>query len=216
MNYKWLQKNNNDKLIIFFNGWGMDENSVSHLNCGDYDVLVLFDYNNLNLDTDIPKYKEKYIIAWSMGVMISGINETEKIRENSVSYTAICGTPFPINDNYGIPERIYDLTVKGFSELSSKKFISRMFNGEKIPGVITKRTLESQKSELIELKKYTPSEKVKFDKVIVGENDKIIPTKNQTNYWTDKDVNIIFTPTGHYPFLMYNDWAELVEICRKV
>ena len=36
MKYKWLNKGvnkgvNNGKLILFFNGWGMDENVVKHL-----------------------------------------------------------------------------------------------------------------------------------------------------------------------------------------
>ena len=29
MKYKWLNKDNNPKLIIFFNGWGMDEDVVN-------------------------------------------------------------------------------------------------------------------------------------------------------------------------------------------
>ena len=36
MEYKWLSQKNNNKLIIFFNGWGMDEFPVKHLASDDY------------------------------------------------------------------------------------------------------------------------------------------------------------------------------------
>ena len=74
MKYKWLNKNSNQKLIIFFNGWGMDENVVKHLNCEDYDVLMFYNYNTLETDFDFKLlniYPEKNLIAWSMGVMVA-------------------------------------------------------------------------------------------------------------------------------------------------
>ncbi len=40
MKYKWLNKQNNKKLIIFFNGLGMDENAVNHLDTEDYDIVM--------------------------------------------------------------------------------------------------------------------------------------------------------------------------------
>ena len=74
MKYKWLNKNNNQKLIIFFNGWGMDENVVKHLSPEDFDVLMFYDYNTLEIDFDwdlLNIYHEKNLIAWSMGVMVA-------------------------------------------------------------------------------------------------------------------------------------------------
>ena len=52
MKYKWLNRENNDKLIVFFNGWGMDECVVKHLYPDDYDVLMFFDYTTLETDFD--------------------------------------------------------------------------------------------------------------------------------------------------------------------
>ena len=50
MKYKWLNRGENNKIILFFNGWGMDENVVKHLDCEDYDVLMFYDYNTLETD----------------------------------------------------------------------------------------------------------------------------------------------------------------------
>ena len=38
MQYKWLNKKENKNLIVFFNGWGMSEKAVSHLDFDGYDV----------------------------------------------------------------------------------------------------------------------------------------------------------------------------------
>jgi len=50
MQYFWLNKKENKKLIVFFNGWGMNETPVQHLAYNDFDVLILYDYRNLNFD----------------------------------------------------------------------------------------------------------------------------------------------------------------------
>ena len=73
MRYKWLNKEGNNKLILFFNGWGMDENVVKHLDVEDYDILMFYDYNTLDTDFSwelLNIYHEKNLIAWSMGVMV--------------------------------------------------------------------------------------------------------------------------------------------------
>ena len=76
MRYKWLNHKDNHKLIVFFNGWGMDECVVKHLECEDYNVLMFYDYNTLDVDFDfsiLNIYPEKNLIAWSMGVMVASL-----------------------------------------------------------------------------------------------------------------------------------------------
>ena len=107
MKYKWLNINQNNKVIVFFNGWGMDESVVYHLDFSDYDVLMFYDYNNLDTNFDfnsLDKYKNKSLIAWSMGVMVATL--FHKIEYNAT--TAINGTLKPIDNDFGIPQRIGD------------------------------------------------------------------------------------------------------------
>lgn len=207
MKYKWLNKDNNEKLIVFFNGWGMDENAVKHLDCEDYDVVIIYDYNDLELNLDLSDYKEKHVIGWSMGVMIMCLEGNKYIIKNSDSIIAIAGTPYPIDDNYGIPKKIYELTVKGFNSNSARRFIERM--GAEFGKGLTQRSFESQKKELVNLMNYKSDIIYNFTKVIIPENDLIIPTKNQKNYWNGNN-NIFTLSGGHYPFLLYNKWSELV------
>ena len=100
MEYKWLNKQDNDKLIIFFNGWGMDGNAVKHLKPEDYDIVMFYDYNNLETDFELDKeYSETNLIAWSMGVMVAGIKEANKFSYNN-KLVAINGTPKTIDEKY--------------------------------------------------------------------------------------------------------------------
>lgn len=202
MKYKWLQNIKSNKLIIFFNGWGMDDFIVSHLDCEDYDVIVFYDYNSLDGDIDLNNYQETHVIAWSMGVMIATLFEFNNLK----SSTAICGTPKPIDNEYGIPERIYNLTIKGFNEASAKKFMERMFISNPDIDKFSNRTLESQKSELIKLLEYKSNFDYKYSRVIVADDDKIIPTTNQLNYWKNPEI----IHSGHCPFVLYKKWAELL------
>jgi len=200
-----LLANSNKKLIIFFNGWGMDETIVSHLDREDYDVLVLYDYRTLDFDLskyNLEQYSEKYIVAWSMGVMVSTMFDFGKINHS----TAINGTLKPIDDNFGIPTKIYKLTVRGFNEKSSQKFMERMFKEKPPIDKFSSRDLESKKEELIALMNYQAKDSKTFDRVIVSDSDNIIPTNNQLNYWQNPEI----IESGHCPFFKYNSWKDLL------
>lgn len=201
MKYKFY-KENNDKLIIFFNGWGMDEKIVSHLDRTGFDLLIFYDYNDFDIDMpDIEHYSEKYLAAWSMGVMVSTLFDFNGIKK----YIAINGTPKAIDDKYGIPERIYKLTVRGFNETSCQKFMERMFATTPTITTFSNRSFESQKEELENLMGIE-GRIVSFDKQIVSDNDNIIPTKNQLNYWKNPEI----IKSGHCPFFDYKSWLEIL------
>ena len=202
MKYKWLNKDSNKNLIVFFNGWGMDEAVVKHLEAEDYDVLMFYDYNSLDTNFDfniLDNYDKKNLIAWSMGVMTASL-----FSINYNSKTAINGTLEPIDIEYGINPKIYDLTLNGFNKSSCEKFIQNMFN-TKIELAIS-REFEEQKSELSALKKYTANKNFKYNKVFISNNDKIIPTINQVAFWkTEPNLD-----EGHCPFFSFERWSELL------
>ena len=201
MKYKWLSKNKYDKLIIFFNGWGMDELIVSHLETDNFDVVVLYDYNNLNLDIDFDQYKEKHVVAWSMGVMIATLFDFGETK------TALCGTPYTVDDNYGIPEKIYNLTLKTFSEKTVQKFMERMFLEKPETNKFSNRDLESMKTELEKMAEYKPNNDYKYTRALVADSDVIIPVKNQKSFW-GKDFETIHS--GHCPFENFKSWSEII------
>ena len=162
MQLTWVIKNNSDKLIIFFNGWSLDENIVKHLSTTEFDVLMFNDYSDLEIAEEtikmINSYAEVNVIAWSFGVWACG-NVIDKIfkaaqskplspndgglvnppYENDSSLAlieprlknviAINGTVVPIDNNLGIPEKIFNLTLQHLSEENYVRFLKNMFSG---------------------------------------------------------------------------------------
>ena len=207
MRYKWLNNKKNSKLIIFFNGWGMDECVVKHLDPENYDILMFYDYNSLHTDFNfelLNDYKERNLIAWSMGVMVGGKFLIDQSLCPYLQAVAINGTLKPIDTNFGIHPKIYDLTIKGFNEKGREKFINSMFE-EKVE-LQCQRDINEQHSELIALKNYTADERFKYNKVLISENDKIIPTKSQIKFW-GIEANL---KGGHCPFFNFTKWSELL------
>ena len=171
----------------------------------------LYDYRDINFDLsqfDFSKYKEKYLVCWSMGVYVSNLFKNQ--FQNFNKKIAINGTIKIIDNNFGILEKIYKLTIKLFNEASCDKFIKNMFNNEKInPKIIITKTLEELKEELIAIQKLEIKEELNFDLVIISSNDKIIPTNNKINFWQNKtQIKNIVSP--HYPFDKYKKWSELL------
>jgi len=211
MQFKYLNKKNNENIIFFFNGWGMNESPVVHLKADNYDIIMFYDYRNLDIDFNIfnlEKYKNKYLVSWSMGVFTA--NFFKNILDNFDKKIAINGTGIIVSDKFGIPEKIYKLTLDYLSEASIEKFKKNMFlNGKLNPNVTITRSIEELKEELISIKNLKTKDLIKYDKVIISSEDKIIPTKNQINYWQDK-LNYEIINSTHCPFENYLSWQDIV------
>lgn len=211
MQYFWLNKKNNKNLILIFNGWGMNETPFKHLNCENYDVLTVFDYRNIDFDFnifDFERYEKKYLICWSMGVYVSGLFKI--ILNKFDKKTAINGTCAIVSNEFGIPEKIYNATIKFLNEDTKDKFINNMFAGGKLnPEITITRNLNELKEELIKIKELKIETSVDFDEAIISDNDKIIPTKNQINFWNKKTPYKIISST-HCPFALYKNFKEIL------
>lgn len=206
MKKKWLNKNNNEQLIVFFNGWGMDEKIVSHLDFENYDVLMFYDYRGFdNIGEDFSIYKKKYLTAWSMGVKVSCFYAD--IFDNFDVKIAINGTTQAVDDNYGIPEFAYNLMINNFNENTKEKFIKKITVKE---GEYCIRSIAELKEELIQLRDLKPERLINFDKVTVSLKDRIIPAKNQLNYWIKEGIKPIEKDWYHSIFDLYTKWSELL------
>ena len=50
-----------------------------------------------------------------------------------------------------------------------------------------------------------------YDTAIISNNDIIIPSKNQINFWSDKVKNIKMLESGHFPFYNFKSWDEILK-----
>jgi len=193
-------------IIIFFNGWGMDEKILEKLeNKINYEILnVSFPYKIDKIKLN--KYKRKIFIGWSFGVyyMCKFLNKNKDISYEEV--ISINGTPEIIGKN-GIPEKVYNLTLKYMNEENLEKFYVNMDYK-----LITKsREIDELIYELQYLKdNYSPQEN-KVSKAIISINDKIIKSKNQNKYYESKGVEIKKVDGGHYIFSQLKSWEDILR-----
>ncbi len=210
---------NSSSLLLFFNGWGMDERLLPLAD--GMDVMMLYAYHqNGGLPMDIIRsYKTVYVVAWSMGVWAA----ENILRGNSINpekCVAINGTPFPVHPTLGIPPAIFKGTLDRLDERGRNKFMMRTLGGvkafqqlemkEKLP----ERTLEDQKAELAwfwdnAVADYQPL--LTWDKAILGTDDLIFPCENMKAYWSERADVVIFD-MPHYPFEQLKKWKDIFRL----
>ena len=127
----WLNNQNNENLIVFFAGWSFDEKPFKFLQCNDFDVLFVYDYNDFKLPEElknIKSYKHKYLITWSMGVFVA--NLFKNLFSDFEYKMAINGTISPVNNEFGIPIKMFELTLKHAKIGLEGKFYKNVFQTE--------------------------------------------------------------------------------------
>ncbi|MDR2937119.1 MAG: DUF452 family protein, partial [Rikenellaceae bacterium] len=188
----------------------MDARTTAHLAVPEgTDLCVCFDYTDL--DTPDAERWESYaqvrVVAWSMGVWAAA-QVVPTLELDIVQAVAVNGTPTPVDDRYGIPERIARGTCDNLTEQSFFKFMTRVSRGFKF---IPESGLEARKAELSRIiNATTHAGQITWNRAIVSTQDAIFPPENLRNYWTGRcPVHEIEAP--HYPFHLFKRWEELVN-----
>lgn len=219
MQYYWINKKDNKNLIVFFAGWSFDYNPFLDLDCGENDVLIIYDYNNIDTLPTFENYQHRTLISWSMGVFIAYLYKDSFFNfDNKI---AVNGTVYPINNLYGIPEKTFDLTLKHALTGLQGKFYQNIFYEnewlEKYKTCPVKRSLENRVEELHALEKIIKNTEINYDNnfydaAIISMHDKIIPSKNQLSFWGNKATQL---DSGHFPFYNYKSWDEICKLTQK-
>ena len=219
----WLNKQNNKSLIVFFAGWSFDENPFKILSCEGYDVLMVYDYNELSIPNELnnlSEYENKILITWSMGVFTAYL--FKDLFKDFNYKIAVNGTVSPVDNEFGIPIRMFELTLKHAEKGLEGKFYQNVFSNEEEFEIYSKtpvqRSIENRVSELENLYNFIKNTNVDYEKfydfAIVSEFDKIIPPKNQLASHKSNNVPVIELETGHFPFYKFSSWKEVVNANR--
>lgn len=219
----WLNKNNNKNLIVFLAGWSFDYYPFISLGTNDYDILFVYDYNELSIPKefdDFKLYENKNLITWSMGVFVAYL--LKDCFKDFDYKLAINGTVTPVDDNFGIPVRMFELTLKHAAKGLEGKFYQNLFLTDEEFNLYNsypvRRTIENRVSELENLYKIikdTNFEHERFyDLAIVSDYDKIIPPKNQIASHNKNQTSLITVPYGHYLYYNFASWDEILK-CRQ-
>jgi len=211
----FYQNNNSKDLIIFFAGWGCDENQFANLH-DNKDVLILFNYQDLVLDFDFKKYTNINIIGYSAGVFIASIfaSAIPNIRQK----IALCGNPYIFDETLGISEKTIDvlskITLDNYLDFRRKYMVFDDDEYERYNRLESRRTIESCACELTALRKIYTQKKAQinpnFDKAIVAENDLIFNLKAQKDFYKNK-LRIIKN-ARHHIFFHFNGFEDILNI----
>ena len=180
-----LINNNSNELILFFAGWGCDEYEFAHLKT-EKDVLILYDYQDLNLDFDFSRYKNIQMLSFSAGVFIGSVFKHDF---NICKKVAIGGNPYLFDEKLGLSKKVIKF-LKNINEENCDDFAKnslvmtdeeyKIFNGGT-------RSVESCRQELNSLEEIYLSQKENindvYDFAIIGDSDPLFNPKSQINYY---------------------------------
>jgi len=208
---QYLINKNSDSLLIFFTGWGCDEYEFEHLEANS-DVLILYDYSDLNLNFDFSKYKNCNLIAFSAGVFIASIfNFDFKINKK----VAIGGNPYLFDEYFGLSKEILNvfdnITKENANDFAKNYLVKTDYEWKKFHH--SRRTLNSCNEELENLKKlyYNYQNDIKdiFDFAIVGEEDPIFNVSAQKEFYGEKLYTI--KNARHNLFFRIKNYEEILK-----
>lgn len=217
MNAYWHTRKGNDHLLLFFNGWGCDENIFHGITVPGHDVLILSDYTHWNAEfADVlDSYREISLLAWSFGVFLAG---TGTVMDPRITRkVAVNGTPWPIDDKRGIPVRIFEGTLANYNEENRLHFFRRVMGGAtavleqqaNLPGRSTDSQLEELKAIACLAKPESPELHIQEESfpcwthAVICQSDKIFPPRNMKNAWGNKAVML---EGNHFP-----DFRQIID-----
>lgn len=184
-------------MAVFVLGWASDARFVEHIRPQGYDILAVYDFRTIET-VRLPEYREKYLFAWSFGVWAA---EHIFAGESFDKAVALCGSPFPSDDRYGLGRRRIKLTIKGLPagmDAFYRASLSEYY--ERFADTLPVRTAETNREELEALAKmsaepYIPA--IEWDAAVIGERDLIFPPANLKKFWGER-ASVRNLP--HYPF----------------
>ncbi|MDE6296179.1 MAG: DUF452 family protein [Muribaculaceae bacterium] len=209
MKIDFISRNNNRRLLLLMAGWSTDADFYTAVDCPGWDVVVVSDYSDLSareLGEIQERYETVYLIAWSLGVAVAEyLASTGELNSERVTAAySVNGTPCPVSDAYGIPDNIYDGTERNLTHATLRRFLNRMSSSSDkyrytSPKPVTQYDIESLRLQLRNLRNlHFGHPLLPWMRAYISENDLIFRPDNQRRYWSEKSIQTVDIPSGHY------------------
>ena len=210
-----LIDNKASNLIVFFAGWGCDENQFVNLKDTKNDVLVLFDYQDLELKFDFAKYNKISLIAYSAGVFVASImgDKLPKFEKK----IAVCGNPYLFDEKWGLSKKTVEMfeaiNLDNYLDFRREYMVETDEEYEKYNRLQSLRSIESCQEELEKLKYFYEKNKHKirpeFDLALLAQNDRLFNLEAQLEFYKDKAK--LIPKTRHHVFFKFKSFGEMLE-----
>jgi hypothetical protein len=193
----WHKKKDNKQLLLLFNGWGFDWKIFRTMDIPHHDIVSVYDYKDIDpAQFEFTKsYPEVTVVAWSYGVFAADFYADAIFNVKKAA--AINGSTSPIDDDKGIPVKIFLATMQSFNAANRDKFYLRITGGlsayRKIADILPDRDVENQLAELNALYNLSMKSKknsLNWDIALISTRDKIFPPVNLKNEWGNKAITV--------------------------
>lgn len=217
MKIRLLHRAGNGKLLLFFNGWSMDDTLFDGWKAPGFDVMTVCDYTVPEPLPELGGYRELHLAAWSLGVRIAA----ELLKHAPYRFetaTAFNGTLRPVDAEFGIDPAVFAGTAANWNdERARERFYRRLAgNTEFRP---PQRGWESQQAELISLERHILSAPVPvnpFRAARIGGRDRIIPAAAQRRFWAGESAAVTEeADSPHFPFHHFQSFEEIIHAGRN-
>ena len=213
------RREQNDQLVVFYGGWGTDENMFIPLCNDNFDFIMFYNYSadEALVLPETKTYKKIILIGWSLGVWAAEYLCARTGIKPDVTI-AINGTPTPVDDKLGIPVNVFEGTLNNITEENIEKFYLRVFSDKKTyllnTDRVPRRTIKSLHDELRWLYNRIMEQKesgFNWTYSVVSETDRVFPAINLQNYWSKVEgTKLITLPLPHYFFHKWESFSDLI------
>ncbi len=213
---------NNKELIIVYGTWGIDEKAFAGLYDDKFDFILFYNYSADEplILPEMKTYKRVIVIGWSLGVWAAEYFSRKSGIKPDLTI-AVNGTPFPVDDRFGIPLKVFEATLENISMNNMAKFYLRVFGGkshfEKNKAIIPEKNEKSLQVELRWLynRMMEPVDTgFIWDYSLIGSEDRVFKTQTLLDYWSEhNETRQIIIPAPHY---MFDNWNSLKDLIRFV
>ncbi len=210
MKIEFIKRGAETRLILIFAGWSTDSRYYIDCVADGWDTAVVSDYRDLSMPQLPEQYSTIYIFAYSLGVWAAANSKL-----HAAARIAICGTPIPASDEFGIPENVFMGTADGLDTRSLMKFHLRMAGDKSSYSRISPLLPSSPDIDLLKQELYLIASQAEVDvplcrwhRAYIADSDRIFPSPNQIRFWSGYDgVEKIILHSSHA--------ANIVEIVKQ-
>lgn len=206
-----------DRLILLFAGWGSDERCYAHIGMPGWDVALVSGFDGATPDFSLlAPYRTVYVYAWSLGVWAA--ERALPGRLEPVRAYAVNGTPWPCDDERGIPAKVFENTAAGLSPRNLYKFRVRMCGGvsayqAKADMFEHLQDVDALREELEYVASHPNEKHLTWDGAYIGNDDRIFPASNQLKAWEGR-TGVHKIPSPHYIDLQEIVVRTVVDVAR--
>lgn len=208
---KYLINNNSETLQMVFAGWGADEYAFEHLK-SNFDVLILYDYSDLELDFNFSKYKNFNLVGYSAGVFAASVLDFDFKFDKKIAFS---GNPYLFDEHFGLSKEIQEVLYNVNEE--NADFFARNYlvkTDEEYKNFHpSKRSTESCRTEFENLREIYKANKQKikdiYDLAYIGEYDPVFSVSAQKEFY--KNRLTIVKNARHNMFYRINSFGQMLN-----